>query len=95
MARIGISPGSLQTSTALAIMLAVAVAGCSSSRSSKPSAEVEIDPSPASQANIASLTAVVKQNPADPGGYNVRGTAFGKAGKLNEALADFDQDGVV
>ena len=32
-----------------------------------------------------SLTSVVEQNPGDPGAYNVRGTAYGKAGKLKEA----------
>ena len=43
-----------------------------------------------SQVNISSLSAVVSQNPSDANGYNVRGTAYGKAGKYKEALADFD-----
>ena len=89
MARTGTGPGSLRRTIPLLVVLAVAVAGCSSSRSSKPTAE--IDPSPASQANIASLTAVVNQDPSDASGYNVRGTAYGKAGKYREAIADFDR----
>ena len=75
----------------LAAVLAVALAACTSSRSTGPSAKAEIDPSTASQVNISSLTAVVNQNPSDASAYNVRGTAYGKAGKLNEALADFDK----
>ena len=30
-------------------------------------------------------------NPNDPSAYNVRGTAYGRAGRLREALADFDR----
>jgi tetratricopeptide (TPR) repeat protein len=41
------------------------------------------------QANIASLTEVIKANPRDAGAYNVRGAAFAKSGMNNEALADF------
>jgi tetratricopeptide (TPR) repeat protein len=75
----------------IAALAAIALAGCTSTRSSTPSAKAEIDTSSASQVNISSLSSVVDQNPADAGAYNVRGTAFGKAGKLNEALADFDK----
>ena len=32
----------------------------------------------------------MKQNPNDPSAYNVRGTAYGKAGDLSAAIADFD-----
>jgi Tfp pilus assembly protein PilF len=45
----------------------------------------------ASPANIASLTDVIRRNPNDPQGYNVRGTVFGRAGRYQEALADFDK----
>ena len=41
--------------------------------------------------NIASLTEVVKANPQDPSVYNIRGTAYGRAGRNKDALADFDQ----
>ncbi len=49
-----------------------------------------VDAAAASEVNIDSLTAVVKQNPSDPAAYNLRGTAFGRAGKLKEAMADFE-----
>jgi len=42
-----------------------------------------------SPANIASLSEVIKANPKDPESYNMRGTAFGEAGKLNRAVEDF------
>jgi hypothetical protein len=46
----------------------------------------------ASQAvNIASLTEVISSNPQDPGAYNMRGTAYGREGRHNDALADFNQ----
>jgi len=46
----------------------------------------------ASQAvNIASLTEVIASNPQDPGAYNMRGTAYGREGRSNDALADFNQ----
>lgn len=45
----------------------------------------------ASPANIASLTDVVSRNPNDPQAYNVRGTVLGRAGRHEEALADFNK----
>jgi len=51
---------------------------------------VQVDPAAGSQANIGSLSAVIAQNPSDANAYNVRGTAYGRAGKLREAIADFD-----
>ncbi len=44
-----------------------------------------------SEANIASLTAVVDRNPNDAEAYNVRGTAYGRAGRLSRALKDFNR----
>ncbi len=41
--------------------------------------------------NIASLTEVINANPPDREAYNVRGSAFGRAGRYQEALKDFDQ----
>ena len=62
------------------------LAGC---QSSYLAPSVEIDPAQGSQANIASLTTVVEANPDSPEAYNVRGTAYGRAGRNREALADF------
>lgn len=45
----------------------------------------------ASPANIASLTDVIQRNPNDPQSYNVRGTVLGRAGRHQEALADFNK----
>ena len=60
-------------------MCGLALAGCQSSRGAFGTGT--INTSAGSQVNIASLTQVVKQNPNDPGAYNVRGTAYGKAGE--------------
>ncbi len=74
--------------TCIVVMGGLALAGCQSSRGAFGPAT--INASAGSQVNIASLTQVVKQNPNDPGAYNVRGTAYGKAGDLKSAIADFD-----
>src|SRR5438105_4183347 len=50
----------------------------------------DVDPAAASKVNIGSLTDTIKQNPNDANAYNVRGTAFGRAGKLNDAIDDFN-----
>ncbi|MBP0651874.1 tetratricopeptide repeat protein, partial [Mycobacterium tuberculosis] len=42
------------------------------------------------QANIASLTESLKANPGDASAHNVRGTAYARAGRPQEALADFN-----
>src|SRR4051812_19013820 len=44
-----------------------------------------------SNQNISSLTSVIANNPRDPESYNVRGSAYGRAGQYREALRDFDQ----
>ena len=44
-----------------------------------------------SPANIASLTAWCSSNPNDPQAYNMRGSVFGKGGRYDEALADFNK----
>ncbi len=67
----------------------VLVAGCSSTDQSAFN-KAAIDPGAGSEANIGSLTTVIARNPNDANGYNVRGTAYGQAGKLREAIADFD-----
>jgi hypothetical protein len=40
-----------------------------------------IDADQGSEENIASLTNVIRSNPTDPSAYNVRGSAFGRAGR--------------
>src|SRR5262249_48998633 len=45
----------------------------------------------ATSTNIASLTEVVQRNPNDPQAYNVRGAVLGRAGRNEEALADFNK----
>ena len=40
--------------------------------------------------NISSLSQVVARNPRDPEGYNVRGSAYGRAGQYSAALQDFN-----
>ncbi|MCB1488301.1 MAG: tetratricopeptide repeat protein, partial [Bauldia sp.] len=74
--------------TALLIAGLTVAAGCQTSPTAFTSAD--IDPATGSAVNIGSLSTVISQNPQDANGYNVRGTAYGKAGKLREAVADFD-----
>ena len=72
------------------LVAASCAAGCQTTVrpvSSRPTTSTRL---PGPQANIGSLTAVIAQNPNDANGYNVRGTAYGKAGKLREAISDFD-----
>lgn len=52
---------------------------------------IRIDREQGSEQNIASLTSVITANPNDPEGYNVRGSAYGKAGQFNSALEDFNK----
>ncbi|MBI0009233.1 GlcNAc transferase, partial [Bartonella sp. M0193] len=71
--------------SAVFLFAAIALAGCTSSSG-------VLDPEDVAQGsheNISSLTAVIKANPRDPDGYNVRGSAYGRAGRNKEAIADF------
>ena len=52
--------------------------------------KADIEPAAGSEANINSLTAVIQRNPSDANGYNVRGTAYGRAGETREAIDDFN-----
>ena len=63
-----------------AILPSLALAGLilSGCQSNNMGNSVRIDPNQASEANIASLTAVVDKNPNSPEAYNVRGSAYGK-----------------
>ena len=76
-------------------MAAVALAACSttldlSGGSSTPATE-DAEAQATSPANIASLTEVVQRNPNDAQAYNMRGSVLGRAGRNQEALADFDR----
>src|SRR5690606_16707411 len=68
-----------------------ALAACSSTGGSAFNDLLPVDPAQASAENIASLTAVISRSPNDPEAYNVRGSAYGRAGRYKEALADFDR----
>src|SRR5689334_1843703 len=50
-----------------------------------------IEAAQGSSENIESLTAVINRSPNDAEGYNVRGSAYGRAGRYQEALQDFDR----
>lgn len=67
----------------------LAFAGCTTS-DSIPSQIATIETAQGSAENIAALTAVIRANPRDPAGYNVRGSAFGRSGNYKDALRDFD-----
>ena len=71
-------------STALVCM---AIAGCQSTNT----ALTTVDRAQGTSENISSLTQVIQSNPRDPEGYNVRGSAYGRAGRYKEAIRDFDQ----
>jgi tetratricopeptide (TPR) repeat protein len=73
---------------AAAVLCGALLAGCQTS--GKSGVAGDIDSSAGSEVNIASLTAVIAQNPNDASTYNVRGSAYGRAGKFKEAIADFN-----
>jgi len=71
-----------------AMISGVALAGCTTT----PTGELTtIEVAQGSDENISSLTAVIERNPSDPEAYNVRGSAYGRGGKYQEALRDFDK----
>ena len=51
---------------------------------------VEFDKAQGSSQNISSLTEVVNRNPRDANAYNVRGAAYGRAGRYSSAIDDFN-----
>lgn len=75
---------------AVSLVAIAMLAACSSTKGQRGTLTSDIDNSAGSVVNIDSLTEVVQQNPGDASAYNVRGSAYGKAGKLREAIADFD-----
>jgi len=74
----------------LVIAGALLLGACQTQTANFGRSEDDPDAAIASQANISSLSAAVTQNPSDANAYNVRGTAYGRAGKLKDAVADFD-----
>ncbi len=88
------SPNRFRPLPALALMLALALGACSTTGldvagTGAPESEDAIYAT--SPANIESLTSVVQKNPNDPQAYNMRGSVFGKGGRYQEALADFNK----
>jgi tetratricopeptide (TPR) repeat protein len=74
---------------ALAAICALAMAGCTTANVALLDDE-ELQ-AIASPTNIASLSDVVRRNPNDPQAYNMRGSVYGRAGRYQEALEDFNQ----
>ena len=73
------------------VVLAAALAACSTLTKQTTSSEEEDTAYSAAPANIASLSEVVQRNPTDPQAFNMRGTVLGRAGRYEEALADFNK----
>ena len=67
---------------------ALTIAGC---QTSNPENVISIERDQGSESNIASLTQVINNNPRDARAYNVRGSAYGRAGDFSQALKDFDR----
>ena len=83
---------SLSATARAALILGAAAARRLRAPASAPSVSQDPDPPGRdSPANIASLTEVVQRNPNDAQAYNVRGTVLGRAGRNQEALADFNR----
>ena len=73
----------------LALVLALPLlCACQSGIANIP---VSVDPATGSEANIASLSDVIQREPTNPEAYNVRGSAFGRAGQYDQAMADFNK----
>src|SRR5690606_37968010 len=73
------------------LLLSVWLAGCTTVSSVTAPQVASLDAAQGSEENIASLTAVIERSPSDADAYNVRGTAYGRAGRNREALKDFDR----
>ena len=74
----------------LAAMAAVSltISGCATT--STPVDAIQLDSAQGTSENISSLTEVIRRNPNDPEGYNVRGAAYGRSGQFSNAISDFD-----
>jgi TPR repeat protein len=72
----------------LCASVAIVLVACRTQLANVP---VQSDPEAGSATNIESLTAVIARDPNNPESYNVRGSAYGRAGQYREAIADFNQ----
>src|SRR5687768_10028196 len=73
------------TVASLLAIAALTLAGCQTADTSSDMMRVER--AQGTEQNIASLSTVIAANPSDPEGYNVRGSAYGRAGEFRRALA--------
>jgi tetratricopeptide (TPR) repeat protein len=67
------------------------LSGCLATSTQVKVAENDETALAASPDHIGSLTDVIQRNPNDAQPYNVRGAVLGRAGRNEEALADFDK----
>jgi len=75
---------------AVSLFAVLALVGCATL--GNPSASEKDDALYAtSQYNLSSLSEVVEKHPDDPQAYNMRGSAYGEAGRNEQALADFNK----
>ena len=79
-----------QVPRAALLVAALALGACGTTGSIGSVAE-DADATQATPANIASLSEVIQRNPNDAQAYNMRGSVLGRAGRNQEALADFNR----
>src|SRR3546814_10988248 len=72
----------------LALAGVLTLAGCSTVQTIDT---IAVDRAQGSEENIASLSSVIQSAPQNPEGYNVRGSAYGRAGEFKRALEDFNR----
>ena len=80
----------------MAALAALALGGCLTDQvverpPGRGIAEVSASDPGAAQANIESLTDVIRRNPSSPEAYNTRGSAYARLGHFQEAVDDFTQ----
>ena len=78
----------LVPAAAMTLATALALSGCQTASTDDM---IKVDREQGSEQNIASLSSVINSNPTDPEGYNVRGSAYGRAGQFKRALDDFSR----
>ena len=80
------------SSRVMAICLTLSAGGfLAACQSTSTTDLIRVEREQGSEENIASLSSVIAANPRDPEAYNVRGSAYGRAGQFRSALEDFDQ----
>ena len=82
-----VAPASRACVAAPALAAALILSACTTSNSVSG---LSIEKEQGTEENISSLTRVVERNPNNPEAYNVRGSAYGRAGQFDEALASLD-----